>query len=85
MRRVWMGGFILMGMAGLAWSQAMVEAAGAIAGGSVGGVAGKKVSDGITLCLKAEPRFALPIGRNAEIADPFSSCHCPCSKSIFVS
>jgi len=43
-----MGGFILMGMAGLAWSQAMVEAAGAIAGGSVGGVAGKKVSDGIT-------------------------------------
>jgi hypothetical protein len=34
--------------AGLGWAQAMTEAAAAAAGGSVGGVAGKKVSDGLT-------------------------------------
>ena len=34
--------------AGLGWGQAMTEAAAAAAGGSVGGVAGKKVSDGLT-------------------------------------
>jgi hypothetical protein len=42
---------MLLAVAGLAWSQAMVEAAGAVAGGSIGGVAGKKVSDGITNVL----------------------------------
>ena len=52
MRRVLMGVVMLLGVTGLAWSQAMVEAAGAIAGGSVGGVAGKKVSDGITSILQ---------------------------------
>src|SRR5579864_200987 len=52
MRRVLMGVLVLPVVAGLAWSQAMTEAAGAIAGGSVGGVAGKKVSDGITTVLQ---------------------------------
>jgi hypothetical protein len=33
---------------GVGWGQAMTEAAAAAAGGSVGGVAGKKVSDGLT-------------------------------------
>jgi hypothetical protein len=39
---------MLLAIAGLAFSQAMTEAAGVIAGGSVGGVAGKKVGQGIT-------------------------------------
>ena len=39
---------MLLAIAGLACSQALTEAAGVVAGGSVGGVAGKKVSDGIT-------------------------------------
>jgi hypothetical protein len=51
MRRVLMGFGMFVAVAGLAWSQAMVEAAGAVAGGSIGGVAGKKVSDGITNVL----------------------------------
>jgi hypothetical protein len=51
MRRVLMGFAMFLAVAGLGWSQAMVEAAGAIAGGSIGGVAGKKVSDGITNVL----------------------------------
>jgi hypothetical protein len=51
MRRVLMGFVMLVGVAGLTWSQAMTEAAGVIAGGSVGGVAGKKVSDGISTVL----------------------------------
>src|ERR1700687_3233338 len=51
MRRVLMGFAMLSTVAGLGWSQAMVEAAGAVAGGSIGGVAGKKVSDGITSVL----------------------------------
>jgi hypothetical protein len=48
MRRVSMGWVMLVGVAGLSWSQAMTEAAGAIAGGSIGGVAGKKVSEGVS-------------------------------------
>jgi hypothetical protein len=48
MRRVLMGLLVLSSVSGLAWSQAMTEAAGVLAGGSIGGVAGKKVSDGIT-------------------------------------
>jgi hypothetical protein len=48
MRRVLIGFGMLFAVAGLSWSQAMVEAAGAVAGGSIGGVAGKKVSEGIT-------------------------------------
>ena len=39
---------IVLVLAGSAWSQAFTEATAAIAGGSVGGVAGKKLSDGIT-------------------------------------
>ena len=39
---------IVLVVAGSAWSQAFTEATAAIAGGTVGGVAGKKVSDGIT-------------------------------------
>jgi hypothetical protein len=34
--------------AGFTWSQAITDAAGVIAGGSVGGVAGKKVGQGVT-------------------------------------
>ena len=41
MRRVLMGVSMLLAVAGLASSQALTEAAGAIAGGSIGGVAGK--------------------------------------------
>lgn len=52
MRRVLTGLVMLSAIAGLAWSQAMTEAAGIIAGGSIGGVAGKKVSDGITNVLQ---------------------------------
>ncbi|MCU1335520.1 MAG: hypothetical protein JWO19_1101 [Bryobacterales bacterium] len=48
MRRVSIGVLMWLGVAGLASSQALTEAAGAIAGGSVGGVAGKRVSDGIS-------------------------------------
>ena len=48
MRRVLIGFGMLFTVAGLAWSQALVEATGAVAGGSIGGVAGKKVSEGIT-------------------------------------
>lgn len=44
--------FILLTFAGLALSQAMTDAAAAIAGGSVGGAAGKKVSDGISNVLQ---------------------------------
>ncbi|HSP70432.1 MAG TPA: hypothetical protein VLN48_22055, partial [Bryobacteraceae bacterium] len=39
---------VVLALAGSAWSQAFTEATAAIAGGSVGGVAGKKISDGIT-------------------------------------
>lgn len=39
---------VVLVLAGSAWSQAFTEATAAIAGGSVGGVAGKKISDGIT-------------------------------------
>jgi hypothetical protein len=35
-------------ISGAVWGQSMVESAAAAAGGSVGGVAGKKVSDGLT-------------------------------------
>ncbi len=51
MRRVLVGLVVLSSVAGLGWSQAMTEAAGVLAGGSIGGVAGKKVSDGITNVL----------------------------------
>ena len=44
--------FMLLTFAGLALSQAMTDAAAAIAGGSVGGAAGKKVSDGISNVLQ---------------------------------
>ena len=39
---------MLLAVAGLAWSQAITDAAGVIAGGSVGVGAGKKVSEGIS-------------------------------------
>jgi hypothetical protein len=51
MRRVLMAVSMFLAVAGLGWSQALTEGAGAIAGGSIGGVAGKKVSDGITTVL----------------------------------
>ncbi len=52
MRRVLMGVSMMLAVAGLARSQAMTEAVGAIAGGSIGGVAGKHVSDGISAVLE---------------------------------
>ena len=39
---------MLLMFAGFTWSQAITDAAGVIAGGSVGGVAGKKVGQGVT-------------------------------------
>lgn len=39
---------ILLAIAGLAWSQALTDAAGIIGGGSVGGAAGKKVGSGVS-------------------------------------
>ena len=41
-------GLFLILISGAVWGQSMVESAAAAAGGSVGGVAGKKVSDGLT-------------------------------------
>ena len=52
MRRVGVSVLIGVGIAGLAWSQAMTDAAGIIAGGSVGVGAGKKVSEGISSVLQ---------------------------------
>ena len=43
---------MLLVVAGLAWSQAITDAAAAIAGGSVGGAAGKKVSDGVSAHIR---------------------------------
>ena len=43
---------MLLVVAGLAWSQALTEAAGIVAGGSVGTGAGKKVGEGITGVLQ---------------------------------
>ena len=39
---------ILLAIAGLAWSQALTDAAGIIGGGSVGGAAGKNVGAGVS-------------------------------------
>ena len=39
---------MLLVVTGLAWSQAIMDATAAIAGGSVGGAAGKKVNDGVS-------------------------------------
>jgi len=49
---------MILGVAGLAWSQAMTEGGAAVAGGSIGGVAGKKVSDGITSILQKVDKAA---------------------------
>src|SRR5579862_6063606 len=43
--------FVML-MGGVVWGQTMVESAAAAAGGSVGGVAGKKVSDGLNRIFK---------------------------------
>lgn len=48
MRRALIGFGMFLAVGGLTWSQALTETAGALAGGSIGGVAGKKVSDGIS-------------------------------------
>jgi len=58
MRRILTGGFVILGVAGLAWSQAMMEVGAAVAGGSIGGVAGKKVSDGITTVMQKVDKAA---------------------------
>lgn len=58
--------FVLLG--GCVWGQAMVEHAVAAAGGSAAGVAGKKVSDGITKILTKvdqQTRKAADTTRNA--------------------
>ena len=44
--------FLMVVIAGTAWSQALTDAAGIVAGGSVGVGAGKKVSEGITSVLQ---------------------------------
>jgi len=43
---------MLLVVAGLAWSQALTEAAGIVAGGSVGTGAGKKVGEGVAAVLQ---------------------------------
>jgi hypothetical protein len=43
---------MLLAIAGLAWSQAITDAAGVVAGGSVGVGAGKKVSEGVTNVMR---------------------------------
>ncbi|MBZ5634746.1 MAG: hypothetical protein LAO55_16615 [Acidobacteriia bacterium] len=57
---------ILFAIAGLACSQALTEVAGAIAGGSVGGVAGKKVSDGITTVFGKVDRTTAKAAKNEQ-------------------
>src|SRR5262249_21756808 len=55
---------VFMCFAGFAGAQALTEHAAAAAGGSVGGAAGKKVSDGITAILKKVDKVA---GKAADI------------------
>src|SRR6266849_3449207 len=43
--------FLVVALAGAAWSQTLGEVGAAVAGGTAGGAAGKKVSDGITTIL----------------------------------
>jgi hypothetical protein len=52
MRHVWMVLLMLCTVAGLAWSQSLTETAGAIAGGSIGGLSGKKVGQGVSTVLQ---------------------------------
>jgi hypothetical protein len=46
---------MLLAVAGLAWSQALTDAAGIVAGGSVGTGAGKKVGQGVAAVLQTGP------------------------------
>lgn len=57
---------LVLVLAGSAWSQAFTEATAAIAGGSVGGVAGKKVSDGITNVLQKVDATASKAAKGAK-------------------
>jgi hypothetical protein len=67
--------FILLACAGLASSQAMTDAAAMIAGGSVGGAAGKKVSDGISNVLQKVD------GTAAKAAKPVKTSEMPVQKA----
>jgi hypothetical protein len=60
---------IVLALAGSAWSQAFTEASAAIAGGSVGGVAGKKVSDGITNIFQKVDATASKAAKTGKVPD----------------
>ncbi len=70
-------GILLAGLSALAMAsaQSMLEGAAAAAGGSVGGVAGKKVSDGLTKILgnvDKQTAKAADQGKNGKAATPNS-------------
>jgi hypothetical protein len=68
---------ILLTVAGLAWSQALTDAAGIVAGGSVGTGAGKKVGQGVAAVLQNVNATATKAARtekpNPKIADKSSA------------
>jgi len=57
-----------LGVAGLAWSQAITDAAGVIAGGSVGVGAGKKVSDGVSTVLQKTSATTTQAAKTEKVA-----------------
>jgi hypothetical protein len=64
---------LALALSGLAGAQTLTEAAGAIAGGSVGSVAGKQVSSGITSIMKKvnkQTTKAAATGQPAKAAQP---------------
>ncbi len=82
MRRVLMGVSMFLAVAGLARSQALTEAAGAIAGGSIGGVAGKKVSDGISKVLGKVDTAAGKAAKTAKVAEEKTTAKSPKQSAV---
>ncbi len=60
---------MLLVVAGLAWSQALTEAAGIVAGGSVGTGAGKKVGEGIAGVLQSVNTTASKAAKTEKVAN----------------
>jgi len=63
---------IVLALAGSAWSQAFTEVAGAAVGGSVGGVAGKNVSAGITSVFQKVDATASKAAKTGKSSDGVS-------------
>jgi hypothetical protein len=59
---------MLLGVAGLAWSQAITDAAGVLAGGSVGVGAGKKVSEGVSAVLQKTSAATTQAAKTEKVA-----------------